>query len=73
MQDVYEEIAREQRLADELGLTLESDARTPASAPRPPQDDDSVPRRDGESAPATTTAARQRAPRLRAVHNGATR
>lgn len=72
MQDVYEEIAREQRLADELGLTLESDARTPASAPRPQQDDDSLPRRDDQSVP-TTTAARQRAPRLRAVDTGATR
>lgn len=43
IQDVYEQIARERRLADELGLTLDSDARTdrPAPAPEPPNQNDS--------------------------------
>jgi lambda family phage portal protein len=33
LQDTYEQLARERRLADELGLTLESDARTRGSVP----------------------------------------
>lgn len=38
MQDVFEQIARERRLADELGLVLESDAASPPPArPRKPK------------------------------------
>lgn len=41
MQTTYEKLARERRLADELGLVLDSDARTPTSGPSPtPQNSD---------------------------------
>lgn len=67
LQDVYEQIARERRLADELGLVLDSDARTDAAADAG-DSDEAGSRRHPDNA--DDTSAPQRGPRLRAVARG---
>jgi lambda family phage portal protein len=70
LQDTYEQLARERRLADELGLVLESDARTAKGTAQPaPEEPDTGNNRtstqDGDDG-----GSRSRGPRLRAIGNG---
>ena len=69
MQDVFEQIARERRLADELGLVLDSDARTDraVAAPAPDNTDAGTDRNSNTS---DDQGARTRGPRLHAVGTG---
>jgi capsid protein len=69
MQDVFEQIARERRLSDELGLVLDSDARTDraVAAPAPDNTDAGTDRNSNTS---DDQGARTRGPRLRAIGTG---
>jgi lambda family phage portal protein len=68
-QDTFEQLARERRLADELGLVLDSDART--DRPEPAPDTSNPDTGDGRNPDsADNQNARTRAPRLRTVGNG---
>lgn len=69
LQDTYEQIARERRLADELGLVFDSDARTDRATATELDPDDGSGRRSTDDPESGT---RQRAARLRAVANGDT-
>jgi lambda family phage portal protein len=69
LQDTYEQIARERRLADELGLVFDSDARTDRATANELDPDDGSGRRSTDDPESGT---RQRAARLRAVANGDT-
>lgn len=68
-QDTFESLARERRLADELGLVLDSDART--DRPEPAPDTSNPDTGDGRNPDnADNQNARTRAPRLRSIGNG---
>lgn len=67
LQDTFEQLARERRLADELGLRLESDARISRTASADAPDPDAG---TGQRSNPDDEGARTRGPRLRAVGPG---
>ncbi len=67
MQDTFEQLARERRLADELGLVLDSDARNRRAAATDVPDPNAG---DGQRPTTDDEGARTRGPRLRAVGPG---
>src|SRR5690606_29228207 len=67
MQDTFEQLARERRLADELGLVLDSDARNRRTAATDVPDPNAG---DGQRPTTDDEGARAGGPRLRAVGPG---
>ena len=68
-QDTFEQLARERRLAEELGLVLDSDARTDRAV-APPEPDSTEPGTSRNSDTPDDQGARTRGPRLRAIGTG---
>lgn len=69
LQDTFEQLARERDLADELGLVLESDARTAVGGAATPEEPEPGTRRTSTE-DTDAQRARNRGPRLRAIGNG---